>query len=418
MRTSMIQAAHRAFASLGALLLVTGAATAAQKAGPVTDDIGVITIPKGAPIQIAGYWVLSGPDAALGSDQKRGVEIAIKDLGGKLVGHPLTLVAEDSLCTPEGGQTAATKIAANPKNVIVVGPSCSSEATAAAPVLWNAGLTDIGTSTSAPALTAADRKPAYDGYARTVFSDVDEGPADANFMLNVLKAKKIVTINDGSPYSVQLTEVMVKHFKEIGGTVLSQESIAPTDVDMHPLLVRIATEKPDAIYLPLFVAAAGQIVRQSKETSGLDKTILLGGAGLMAADMIQAAGPAVVGFKLAYPDLSPESMGKGYPKFVEEYKKAYGEAPISGYHANAYDAAMLAFKAIEKVAVTDKNGVTYIGKKALRDAVFASHFDGVSGEIACDAHGQCAKFHFAAYEYTSPDPKTYDVGKNPKKIYP
>ena len=31
-------------------------------------------------------------------------------------------------------------------------------------------------------------------------------------------------------------------------------------------------------------------------------------------------------------------MGKGYPKFVDEYKKEFGEAPISGYHANAYDA--------------------------------------------------------------------------------
>jgi branched-chain amino acid transport system substrate-binding protein len=414
MSLSMVQVAQRALTGLVAFLLATGSAAA----GPVTDDIGVITIPKGAPIQIAGYWVLSGPDSALGIDQKRGVEIAIKDLGGKLAGHPIKFTAEDSLCTPEGAQTAATKIAANQNNVIVIGPSCSSEATAAAPVLWNAGLTDIGTSTSAPALTAADRKPAYDGYARTVFSDVNEGPADANFLFNVLKAKKIVTVNDGSPYSVQLTEVMVKRFKEIGGTVLSQEAVAPTDVDMHPLLARIASEKPDAIYLPLFVAAAGQIVRQAKDTNGLEKTPLLGGAGLMAADMIQAAGPAVVGFKLAYPDLSPESMGKTYPKFVEEYKKAYGEAPISGYHANAYDAAMLAFKAIERVAVTDKNGGMYIGKKALRDAVFASHFAGVSGEIACDAHGQCATFHFAAYEYTSADPKSYDVGKNPKKIYP
>jgi branched-chain amino acid transport system substrate-binding protein len=211
---------------------------------------------------------------------------------------------------------------------------------------------------------------------------------------------------------------MVMHFKELGGVVLSQESVAPTDVDMHPMLTRVATEKPDALYLPLFVAAAGQIVRQSKETPGLENTILLGGAGLMAADMIEAAGPAIVGFKLAYPDLSPESMGKDYPKFVEEYKKDYGEAPISGYHANAYDAATLAFKAIEKVAVTDQSGVTYIGKKVLRDAVFASRFDGVSGTIACDAHGQCANFHFAGYEYTNADPNAYDVGKNPKKIYP
>ena len=164
---------------------------------------------------------------------------------------------------------------------------------------------------------------------------------------------------------------MADNFKQMGGKVLSQEAVAPTDVDMHPLLTRIASEKPDVIYLPVFTAAAAQILRQSKETPGLEKTVLIGGASLLSADFIEAAGPAVVGFRIGYPDLSPDAMGKGYPEFVEEYKKAYGEAPISGYHANAYDAAMLAIKAIEKVAKTDKAGNLYIGKKALRDAVFA-----------------------------------------------
>jgi hypothetical protein len=39
-------------------------AWAAQTVGPVTDDIGVVRIPKGAPIQIGGACVLSGPDTA------------------------------------------------------------------------------------------------------------------------------------------------------------------------------------------------------------------------------------------------------------------------------------------------------------------------------------------------------------------
>src|SRR6266567_3127177 len=71
---------------------------AVQTLGPVTDEIGVIRIPKGAPIQIGGSWVLSGPDTASGLDQKRGAEIAFKQLGGKLLDHPLKLNAEDDLC--------------------------------------------------------------------------------------------------------------------------------------------------------------------------------------------------------------------------------------------------------------------------------------------------------------------------------
>ena len=197
--------------------------------------------------------------------------------------------------------------------------------------------------------------------------------------------------------------------------MLSQEAIAPTDVDMHPLLTRIASEKPDLIYFPVFTAAAAQIVRQAKETPGLEKTALMGGGSLLSADFIEAAGPSVVGFRIGYPDLSPEAMGKNYPKFVDEYKKAYNEAPISGYHANAYDGAMLAIKAIEKVAKTDKDGNLYIGRKALRDAVFATKFDGISGPIACDRYGECAQFKPSVLEFTSADPKTFGIGQEPEE---
>src|SRR5690348_12616383 len=116
------------------------AAQAAETKGPVTDEIGVLVIPKGAPIEIGGYWVLSGADTALGLDQKRAVEIAVKEKK-TLVGHPIKFSAEDSLCNAEGGQTAATKLAANPRLAIVIGPSCSSEPTPRAPVLWTAGTT-------------------------------------------------------------------------------------------------------------------------------------------------------------------------------------------------------------------------------------------------------------------------------------
>src|SRR6202044_3702489 len=164
--------------------------------------------------------------------------------------------------------------------------------------------------------TAATRKPEYAGFARTVFSDSEQGKADATYVHNVLKAQSVVTVHDGSPYAQQLQQVMADNFKQLGGKVLSQEAIAPTDVDMHPLLTRIASEKPDLIYFPVFTAAGARNLRQAEETPGLEHTALLGGGALFSADFIEAAGPAVVGFQVAYPDLSPQAMGEGYPKFV------------------------------------------------------------------------------------------------------
>lgn len=408
-----------ASAAIGMLAALTfaGLARADETSGPVTDKIGVIKIAKGAPIQIGGYWVLSGPDAALGIDQKRAVEVAIDEMGGTLMGHPLKLDAEDDGCTAEGGQTAATKLAANPAMVIVLGPICSSAAVPGAPILWKAGIVDVGSGATAPKLTAADRSADYDGFVRTIYNDEDQGASDAQYAYDKLGARKIVVIHDGSPYSQQLGAVMAAAFTKLGGTVLSTEAVAPTDVDMHPVLTKVAAEKPDLIYIPLFVAAAAQVVRQKGDIAGLADTKLLGSATLKASNFIEAAGSAVVGFKIGYPNVSTDVMGKDYPKLVQEYKTKFGELPISGYHANAYDAAMLAIKAIQAVAKTDSDGNLYIGRQALRDAVYATKFEGTAGEVACDEHGQCARFKPAVLEFTSSDASTFG-DSNPKQIYP
>ena len=44
---------------------------------PPKDEIGVVEIKPGEPIVLAGALVIAGPDASLGTDSMRGIEIAI-----------------------------------------------------------------------------------------------------------------------------------------------------------------------------------------------------------------------------------------------------------------------------------------------------------------------------------------------------
>ncbi|MGH6916125.1 MAG: branched-chain amino acid ABC transporter substrate-binding protein, partial [Geminicoccaceae bacterium] len=219
-----------------AAILAFGLATitqAAETKGPVTDDLGVVEIPEGAPIVIGGYWTLTGPDTALGLDQERAVEVAFDEIGNELLGHPIQFIAEDGLCSAEGGQAAATKLASIPNLVAVLGPDCSSSATPGAPILWNAGIVSVGTSTTAPSLTAADRKPEYFGYLRTVYSDADAGRFDGKYFYEDLQCRTLATIHDGSPYAAQLAKTVADTFRELGGEVVAEEAVAPTDVDMR-----------------------------------------------------------------------------------------------------------------------------------------------------------------------------------------
>ncbi len=407
-----------AAAALGAVAWLAAPAGAGETKGPVTDDVGVVKINANDPVVIGAYLAIGGPESALGIDEKRAIEIAFDEVDWKIAGHPIKLTVEDSACNSEGGQNAATKLAANQKVLIVIGPSCSNAAMPGAPILGKAGIPSIGLN-SVPAITAPDRSTDYNWYVRTAFNDSWSALADADWAYNVGGAKTVTLLHDGTAYSQSVAEHFGAAFEAEGGKILSVEAVGAQDVDMRPALTKIAADAPDLLYMPLYVFAAGYVVRQAPEISGLEKTTLLGQNALMTPDMITAAGKAVKGFKIALVDLSEAAFSGAYPSFIETYIAKYGERPPQAYHYLAYDAALLAIAAIEDVAVTDDAGNTYVGRDALRDRVYATKgLQGLSGEITCDQYGDCGVFNGAIYEFVDGDPATFEPGTNPVRVYP
>ncbi len=390
--------------------------TPAATMGPVTDPIGVVKVTKGQPITIAWWLVVAGPDASLGIDVRRGIEIAIDDKK-TVAGFKIRLIGEDTGCNAEGGTTAATKLAANKAIVAAVGSTCSSEAVPGAPILWKAGIVTVSPANTAPKLTDPNRGPDYDGYLRTAHNDLVQGRVAAEFTRRSVKLSKAATIHDGSPYAEGLANAFADTFKKLGGTVTAQEAISPTDTDMRPVLTKIAATKPEIIYYPIFIAAGGFVTRQAKEVAGLAKVKLMSADGTFSPDFYKAAGDAVVGMYHTSPDFS--AFGPGYKIFLEKHQKKYGERPLSAFHAHGYDAAMMIFAAIEKVGKKDAQGNLYIGRKALRDALFATkNFKGLTGTLTCSKFGDCADPKIAVYISNSSDPAKWNPGVEPKKIYP
>jgi branched-chain amino acid transport system substrate-binding protein len=381
-----------------------GPAKAKPSAFAYEDKMGVVKIKPGEPIHIACWMVVAGPDASLGTDTKRGVEIAVADKGGKLLGFPIKLSVQDTGCNAEGGQAAATKLAADPTIVAAIGSNCSSEARPGAPILWKAGIATVSPSNTAPYLTDPKRGPEYDGYLRTCHNDKVQGAVAAEFAWKQLKVKRAATIHDGSVYAEQLQAVFAETFKKLGGTITSQEAVAPTDTDMRPVLTKIATGKPEFIYYPIFIAAGGHITRQVKEVKGLEKAYLMGADGIFSPDFYKAAGETAIGMFHSSPDFS--AYAGGYKAFLDKHMKKYGEKPLAPFHAQAYDAAMIIFAAIEKMAQKGPDGTLYIGRKKLRDALYATkNFKGLTGTLNCDQYGDCADPKIAIYKTTEENVK-------------
>ncbi|HYZ63665.1 MAG TPA: branched-chain amino acid ABC transporter substrate-binding protein [Acetobacteraceae bacterium] len=404
------------FAAALALAAMLGAARA-ETVGPVTDEVGVVKIPKGQPILIGALLVLSGPDIGLGLDSSRGAEIAFDDHKNMVAGHPIKYLPEDGQCSVEGGQTGATRLAANKQIVAVVGTACSSESRGGAPILWNAGMPQAVPAATAPALTAPDRPAGLQGIVRFVYNDLKAAEA-AVMYAKAQGYKSVATLHDGSLYAEQLARAFEAKWKEQGGAIVAAEAVQPSDTDMRPVLTRIGTAKPDLLFAPVFVGVSAYLARQIKEVPSLAKTPLLGTDAVLSTAFLEAAGDGAIGYRLTGIDNDPKLMGSKYPDLLAKYKAKFGEDPIGGFHANGYDCALAIMAAIEKVAKTEADGTTYIGRKALRDALLQTKdLDGMTGKLTCDQYGNCGTANFAVWEYTSGDPSAYKIGTNPKKVY-
>jgi branched-chain amino acid transport system substrate-binding protein len=381
------------------------ATAAPATAAPVEDPLGVVNIPAGEPVHIAYWGVLSGADATLGDDSKQGVMVAIDDLGGKFKGHDIRLTTEDGLCTPEGGATAAQKLAADSTLVGLVGSSCSDETVGGIKSLTDAGLTTISPSNTRPALTAAGRDASYAGYARTAHSDAFQGKAAAEFVYNFLKLTKAATIHDGSTYAQALQQVFVDEFKKLGGTITAQEAVTKESTDMTVVLKTIAATQPEIIYFPVFVAAGGYIAAQRPTIKGLENVKTMSADGTFSADFMKGAGQAAVGHYLSSPDFS--AFGAAYKDFLTKRAAKFGGTPLSVFHAHAYDAANILFAALAKVAVENADGSLSIPKGALRDAIFATKdFQGLTGTLTCSPTGDCGAPVIGVYQITK---ENYDT---------
>lgn len=369
-----------------------------------TDTIGCVDVAPGEPVKIGGLQALSGSLGPQGKELLQCTELALDDRGRELLGHPLELQTADSMCSGEGGTTAALKLTADPKVVGLIGPSCSGAAASAMKVVSDAGLVMIAGSCSAPSLTSVRGETGADwqpGFLRTAQNDALVGRTAATFAIQVLGVRQAATIHDGDAYTRGLTDTFDQAFSELGGEVVLAATVNKGDTDMRPVLAAVAASEAELVFLPVFRMEGDYLVQQAEEVEGMAEVTLMSAEGVYFDAFIQAVGEAGVGMYFTAP---VRPRGPAYDAFVSRYEAKYGEPPIyTPYHAQMYDAATLLLSTIESVAVQEEDGTLHIGHQALRDALYATtDYPGLTGNLACDPYGDCGVARFKVLRLDDP----------------
>ncbi len=163
---------------------------------------------------------LSGGNAQLGLNEAYAVQYAInqanagKSQFGKL---PFTLkyVSKDDQGEATISPTDAQELVANPAVIAVVGPSFSGATKAAEPTYSAHNLATVSPSATNPALATSG----WRNFFRDVANDNVQGPADADYVVKVLKLTKIYVANDASTYGEGIATTFAAEATKDGATV-------------------------------------------------------------------------------------------------------------------------------------------------------------------------------------------------------
>ena len=363
--------------------------------GHCMDELGCVEVGPDDTIAVGAMLAMSGPAAAYGADSHGGIELAIVARDDQmLLGRQIQLVVEDSLCSAEGGQAAAQRMAADESIVGIIGTTCSGAAQGALPIISEAGMLMVSASNTSPSLTNddVDAGGAYQpGYFRTAHNDLFQGAMAAQFAVQELGAGTLATVHDGDPYTEGLANVMADTFAELGGEVVFEGAVNKGDTDMSAILTEIAASGPDIVYFPVFVPESEFIVSQLVNTPGLGDATMMTSDGSFTPNFAPNSGEGAIGVYIT----GPEVTGEAYEQFLVTWDEIIGGAPPSGFHAHAYDAANLIMDAVEAVAEEHDDGSITIGRQALRDAMAAvEDYVGLTGTLTCQDEspyaGDCA----------------------------
>ena len=373
-------------------------------------SLGTVTVEAGEDIQIRSLNAITGDVAFLGIPNQRGVEQAIADFGD-IHGFSVTIgTGLDDLCSADGGQAAAQTIVADEDVVGVIGTSCSGAATAASPLISEAGMVMISPSNTSPALTSDLAGTAGDnyhaGYYRTAHNDLFQGAAMAKFVYEELGISEAAAIHDGDPYTQRLAQAFADAFENLGGSVTGFTGVNKEDTDMVPVLTEIAAGSPGALFFPIFQPAGDFVADQAPGVSGLEGVVLLGADGLQVQtfmELPQANGMYLSGPDLRYGSNTNQSTGATADKFLADYESNNGNAPEAPFWAHSYDATTILLEAI-KAASHSHDGNLEIDRAGVREYLDnLSGYEGIIGTLSCDDFGDCGAQRITVVQNNSAD---------------
>ncbi|MDY7567801.1 branched-chain amino acid ABC transporter substrate-binding protein [Pseudomonas sp. RTC3] len=339
-----------------------------------------------ADVKIGVAGPMTGANASFGEQYMRGAQAAADAINasGGVNGEKIVLVKGDDACEPKQAVAVANRLTDQDKVVGVVGHFCSSSTIPASEVYADAGIIVMTPGSTNPVVTERGLKAMF----RMCGRDDQQGIVAGDYIVDVLKGKRVAVINDKDTYGKGLADATSKQLTARGVKPVIEEGLTRGEKDFSALVTKIRSEKADVVYFGGLHPEAGPLVRQLRE-QGLKDVKFMSDDGIVTDELVTTAGGA------QYVDGVYMTFGAD-PRMLPDSKAVVEKFRSSGYEPEGY--TLYAYASVQALAAAF-NGAKSNKGEAAAEWLKANTVQTVMGKKNWDGKGDLKVSDYVVYQW-------------------
>lgn len=350
-------------------------------------------------LKIGVMATLEGALTTLGEDGIRGLQVAIKQAGGKVAGREIETIIMPTNASPDSALRAAKKLIEQDKVELIIGPLSGSEGIAIRDYAKTVpNVTFINGSSGAMETTYVTPAP---NFFRFNMDGSQWLAGLGTYIYNEKKYKKIALVAED--YSFPYTQIfgLATEYCKLGGQITERFWVPLGTKDFGSIIAKLPDDV-DAVFLGLGGGDAVNFLNQYTQTGG--KAKFIGGSIMVDQTVMSSKGTAKKAL-VGTPSAGPQADTWDDPKW-QAWVKAYQDAfpadkrftgpSLSG--TGYYNSANALFQALTKV-----NGDLSNGHAKLRETLASLELDAPNGKIKLDANRQAVGTNFITEVVEAPN---------------
>ncbi|KKA06331.1 amino acid ABC transporter substrate-binding protein [Pseudomonas ogarae] len=338
-----------------------------------------------ADVKIGVAGPMTGANAAFGEQYMKGAQAAADAINaaGGVNGEKILLVKGDDACEPKQAVTVAKDLT-NQKVAGVVGHFCSSSTIPASEIYDEAGIIAITPGSTNPQVTERGLSAMF----RMCGRDDQQGIVAGDYIVDVLKGKKVVVLHDKDTYGQGLADATKAQLAKRGVTPVLYEGLTRGEKDFSTIVTKIRGAGADVVYFGGLHPEAGPLVRQLRE-QGLKDVKFMSDDGIVTDELVTTAGgPQFVDGVLM-------TFGAD-PRLLLDSKTVVDAFRKSGTEPEGY--TLYAYASVQALAAAFNGAKSNSGEKAA-EWLKKNPVKTVMGEKTWDAKGDLKVSDYVVYEW-------------------